>query len=418
MISQAGSGYGLFDVVGIELEYVVVDEDLKPRCLLEDAFRGVHGHPTSEIQRGDIGFSNELAAHVFEIKNREPQGSLAVAEAQLVEGLGFFAEVLRERFGARLLPTGMHPFMRPSDTKLWQRANRAIYETYARIFSIQAHGWLNVQASHVNLPFGSEAETVLLHNATACLLPYLPALAASSPVYEGEIGPSVDNRLEFYKTNQRAIPVITGRVIPEYITSYADYRRNVFRPIRESLDGHLGADRLRPEWVNSRGAIMRFSRRALEIKVLDVQECVKADIAIAVFIRGALRYLTRRLRAGTLRLPEHGMLVEDLDSVIRDGTQARVHAAHLRPPSMKELGSTTARSVLGDLLEQVPAEIAADELPYLTLVADRIQRGSLSERIRYRLSKRTGRGVALPLAIREVYTELMNCLQRNSPWPD
>jgi gamma-glutamyl:cysteine ligase YbdK (ATP-grasp superfamily) len=416
MIGPKRKRYRLFEVVGLELEYVVVDRDLRPRCLVEDAFRQIHGRATSDIEYQRVGFSNELAAHVFEIKTIDPAASLARIEADLVHGLRFFAGVLRDNFEARLLPTGMHPFMSPVETKLWQRGGRAVYETYAGIFPIQDHGWLNVQASHINLPFDSEADTVLMHNALACLIPYLPALAASSPIYEGRIGPSVDNRMEFYKRNQRRIPVITAQVVPEYISSYADYRRRILKPIRESLNGLPGAERLNPEWVNSRGSIMRFSRQAIEIKALDVQECIKADVAIAAFVRGALKHLVRRLKADTLSLPEHTMLVADLNSVIRGGIQAQVRAPHLRPRSLNPQTSTRARSVLGQLLEGAYPEIAANEQPYLAVVEDRIRRGSLSERIVHRVRRRTSRGRDQRAAIRAVYEELADCLVNNTPW--
>ncbi len=409
--------YRLFEVVGLELEYVVVDRELRPQCLVEDAFRHIHGRATSDIEYDGVGFSNELAAHVFEIKTVEPTASLAVAEAELLRGLEFFSNVLRDEFDARLLPTGMHPFMLPEETKLWERANRAVYRTYARLFPIHHHGWLNVQASHVNLPFDSEENTVLLHNAIACLLPYLPALAASSPIYEGALGPSVDNRMEFYKTNQRRFPQITANVVPEYIISFSDYRRRVFKPIRQALDGLPGTGVLRAEWVNSRGAIMRFSRRAVEIKVLDVQECVRADVAIAVFIRGALRHLVRRLQAGTLSLPDHTMLVEDLNAVVRDGSDARVAARHLRPPSLGERGATTARNVLGALLEAAYPETSAEERVYLPVVEERIRNGNLSERIARQLRRRTRRRNRDERSvIREIYEELALCLEHNAPW--
>jgi len=416
MIRPKRKRYRLFEVVGLELEYVVVDRDLRPRCLVEDAFRQIHGRATSDIEYQRVGFSNELAAHVFEIKTIDPAASLARIEADLVHGLRFFAAVLRDNFEARLLPTGMHPFMSPADTKLWQRGSRAIYETYARIFPIKDHGWLNVQASHINFPFNSETDTVLMHNALACLIPYLPALGANSPIYEGRIGPSIDNRMEFYKRNQLRIPAITAQVVPEYITSYTDYRRRILKPIRESLDGLPGAERLNPEWVNSRGAIMRFSRQAIEIKALDVQECIKADIAIAAFVRGALKHLVRRLRAGTLSLPEHTLLVNDLNSVIRGGSQAQVRAPHLRPKSVNAQTVTTARSVLAQLLEDAYPDVAVDEQPYLSVVEDRIRRGSLSERIVYQVQRHISRGLSQTAAIRAVYEELVDRLQHNTPW--
>lgn len=409
--------YRLFEVVGLELEYVVVDRELRPRCLLDEAFRRIAGRPTSYIERRGAGFSNELAAHVFEIKNIGPRRSLHTAERDLVEGLRFFSEVLREGLDARLLPTGMHPFMTPLDTKLWQRSGRGIYETYARIFPIRQHGWLNIQASHINLPFGSEDDTIAMHNAAATLLPYLPALAAASPAFEGALGPAMDNRLEFYKRNQRRVPTITGKVIPEYVSSYADYKRVIFKPIYEALKELPGGGTLRHEWVNSRGAIMRFGRRALEIKILDVQECIKADIAIAVFVRAALQALVARLKAGKLRLPEHEMLVEDLDAVIREGGAAPVRAEHLRPGSAGRHGPTAARSVLAPLLESTRSLVREDERPYLAIVEDRIRRGSLAERITQRVQRRSRRpGVSEGEAIRSVYEELADCLESNRPW--
>jgi gamma-glutamyl:cysteine ligase YbdK (ATP-grasp superfamily) len=411
------SRYRLFEVVGLELEYVIVDGDLRPRCVLEEAFRHANRRPTSDLEHKRVGFSNELAAHVFEIKTLEPQKSLARIEADLVDGLRFFRGVLNDRLGARLLPTGMHPFMRPADTMLWRRSGRAIYETYASLFPIRQHGWLNVQASHINLPFGSEARTVAMHNALVCLLPYLPSLAASSPIYEGKIGPSVDNRLEFYKVNQRRIPVITGQVVPEYIDSYRDYRRKVFAPIREAVRGLPGAGRLRAEWVNSRGAIMRFSRQALEIKLLDVQECIRSDIAIAVFVRGALRQLVRRLEAGTLALPDRAVLIHDLDVAIREGTQGRVQAPHLLGHTRRRGRGVSIKDVLGDLLEMARIEVAPEEREYLPIVESRIRRGNLSERIVQQVRRRSrGRSGDTTAAIRSVYGELMDCLDENRPW--
>ncbi len=407
--------YRPFEVVGIELEYVIVDGDLRPRCLLDGAFRYLNGRPTSDLELEEVGFSNELAAHVFEIKTLEPKESLVEIEADLVSGLKFFAGALKDRFDARLLPTGMHPLMRPADTRLWERAGRAVYSTYASIFPIKRHGWLNVQANHVNLPFGSEAETVAMHNALAGLLPYLPALAASSPIYEGKVGPAVDNRLEFYKTNQRRFPAITAQVVPEYVDSFRDYQQKVLKPIRESLRGIQGSERLRPEWVNSRGAIMRFSRRALEIKALDIQECIRSDIAISVFIRGALKGLVRRLEQDELVLPEHSLLVHDLNATNREGSRSRVYAPHLRPGSGNRRGTTVVRRILELLLEWAHAEVADDEKAYLEIIEKRIRRGSLAERIRSQVRRRTKRGDPRP-AIRSVYRELMECLEHNVPW--
>jgi gamma-glutamyl:cysteine ligase YbdK (ATP-grasp superfamily) len=410
--------YRLFEVTGIELEYAVVDRALNPRCLVEEAFRRICGRPTSEFEHRQAGFSNELAAHVLEIKTPRPRPNLTQAETDLADGVRFLTGVLREQFDARLLPTAMHPFMRPSDTTLWRRAGRRIYETYARIFPVHRHGWVNVQCSHVNLPFGTEQQTVALHNSIACLLPYLPALSASSPIYEGKLGPSVDNRLAFYRINQAKIPEIAGEVIPEFMTSYRQYRHEILAPMYRTLRRIRGGGVLAHEWVNSRGAIPRFGRRAVEIRTLDTQECVKMDIAIAVFIRGALKWMVRQLRQGSLVVPEHAMLVQDFAEVVARGSRARIHAAHLRPPADRRGGITTPRKVLLRLLEYAAQETRESEACYLALVEARIRDGNLSERIA-RAVKRTGGKThsRRAAAIRGVYGDLVECLENNTPWP-
>ncbi len=81
-----------------------------------------------------------------------------------------------------------------------------------------------------------------------------------------------------------------------------------------------GADKtlLNREWVNSRGVIFRFDRCALEVRVMDEQECVKSDVAFACFVRAALRGL---IASNTALLP-HDVLVKDFNAIIVDGLRA------------------------------------------------------------------------------------------------
>ena len=413
--AAAAPGYRLFEVVGLELEYPIVDRDLRVRPLVEAAFRRLHGRPTSDVTLGRAGLSNELAAHVLEVKTLEPEASLVEAERVLAGAVAAFARVLDEGWGARLLPTGMHPFMRPEEGELWQRSGRQIYATYDRVFGIRAHGWLNLQSSHVNLPFGDEAQTVRLHDAIACLLPYLPALAASSPLVEGRLGPAVDNRLAVYATNQARVPAIAGDVVPEYMGSFRRYRREVLGRIYRELRKIPEARGLCREWVNSRGAIVRFSRRAIEIRVLDVQECVRMDVAIAALVRGALVRLTGRLAAGEVELPPHDTLVADYRAAVAEGTAARVAAPHLAPLAGAPPGAALpAGEILAALAEDARAGLALEEWPYLDLVARRLAGGNLSERIRRRVEAVPAR--RRQAEVRALYAELADCLVENRIW--
>jgi gamma-glutamyl:cysteine ligase YbdK (ATP-grasp superfamily) len=201
-------------------------------------------------------------------------------------------------------------------------------------------------------------------------------------------------------------------VVPDYLETVTDYRRLLAR-LYQALGDVDGGSRLRHEWVNSRGAILRFSRRAIEIRVLDMQECVAADAAVAAFVRGALREIVERLGTHRIELPPHAVLVSDFQVVARDGTRARVAAPHLRPVG-SEGDDVLARDVLLELLGPAEARTPDADRPYLSRVEDRLREGNLAERIRRRLGWPDDPD---PAEVRAVYEELADCLVSNTPWP-
>jgi glutamate---cysteine ligase / carboxylate-amine ligase len=405
------------EVAGMEIEYAVVDAELNAASLVEDALRVLAGRPASDASVGAAEVSNEIADHVLEIRVAEPVRSLAEAEETLQEGVRRTSEVLRERFGARLLPTGMHPWMDPARARLWTRSNARIYRTYGEVFDVRTHGWMNVHASHLNLPLGREPEAVAMLNAAALLIPYLPALAASSPVHDGRLQEAEDGRMRWILDHQRAIPESQGEIVPEFIESLADYRKRILGEMYTALDRFPDSGRIRHEFLNARGAVIRFSRKALEIRVVDTQECVKMDVAIAVFVRSALRHLTRQLLTGRVALPAHGILVADLRATVRDGSRARVFAPHIGDgPSRGADGSAAARDVLRELLAGCRRAVRRDEAAYLELVEDVIEHGSLAERIRAVLEPAASDPPRFRERTREVYEELARCLLANEPW--
>ena len=144
---------------------------------------------------------------------------------------------------------------------------------------------------HLNLPFADDAEFARLHAAIRLVLPLLPALAASSPIVEGEVTGYHDNRLAYYRNNSAKVPELCGRVIPEPVYSEADYHRAIFEPIGRALAPHDPTGVLEPAFSNSRGAIARFERGSIEIRLLDLQECPAADLAIVRTVVALLREL-------------------------------------------------------------------------------------------------------------------------------
>ncbi|HWC88763.1 MAG TPA: glutamate-cysteine ligase family protein, partial [Pirellulales bacterium] len=136
---------GLFQALGVELEYMIVDADtLSVRPIADELLREPSGEIVSEVEHGPIAWSNELVAHVIELKTNGPAATL--------DGLNeAFAGQVREiggllaAHGARLMPTAMHPWMDPHrETRLWPHDYSVVYQTFDRIFGCQGHGWSNL----------------------------------------------------------------------------------------------------------------------------------------------------------------------------------------------------------------------------------------------------------------------------------
>jgi carboxylate-amine ligase len=350
----------------------------------------------------DFTFGKELQLHVMEIKANAPFKSPVIFEETMQSAVTTLLGFIETKYHARLLGTGMHPLLRLDETGVWSHRHRKIYQELGKIFNLKQHGWLNIQSFHLNLPYAREEKGILLHNLLAGLCTYLPAISASSPICEGTIGPNVDNRLYFYKENQREVPSITGDVIPEYIRSFDQYRNEVIG--QYSLDlAKVGAGKtiLSKEWVNSRGVIFRFDRSALEVRMMDEQECIKSDVALSCFIRAALRGLI----ANQVELLPHHLLVKDFNSVMAKGLNAKVH--HPK--------GETARQVCQHLFNLALENAEEDEKKYLWIVKKRIENGSLSDLIRERILKKTQK-TDLNEAIINVYSTLIKCLANNQPY--
>lgn len=285
----------LFDAVGVEIEYMIVDAatlDVAPIAdrLLETASGSLDDEPVF----GRITWSNELVRHVVEFKTTDPAPSLGPVAP-------WFQESVRQAGGllgsmnARLMPGAMHPWMDPArEMQLWPHGNREIYAAFDRIFGCKGHGWSNLQSVHINLPFSGDDEFARLHAAIRLVLPILPALAASSPIVESRATGLMDNRMEVYRHNARRIPSVAGSIIPEPVFSEAAYRRDIFERIWADLAPHDPEGILRDEWANSRGCIARFSRGSIEIRVIDAQECPAADLAVCGATVAAVRELALR----------------------------------------------------------------------------------------------------------------------------
>jgi len=398
---------GLFEGYGIEIEYAIVDaETLDVRPLADVVLDTGSGDLSGEVVRGAMGWSNELARHVIEVKTAGPEprlGGLAErfhAEVRQIEAL-------LAPWGARLMPTGMHPWMDPTrDFLLWPHGDREVYEAFDRIFDCRGHGWANLQSMHLNLPFDGDAEFGMLHAAVRALLPLLPGLSASSPFHEGRHAGRLDARLDVYRSNATRVPSVTGAVVPEPVFTRAGYQALLDR-IYADLAPHDPAGTLRHEWVNARGCIARFDRDALEIRVLDAQECPRADLALAAAVCSVLRSLCVEERQPALRALETPALAALLEQTIGSADSARVDA----PDLLEALGLpgavTPLREVWRRLIERdvAPDPGNAEHLAALEVV---LEEGPLARRILRRAGEAPSH-----TALRALYRELCECLREN-----
>jgi gamma-glutamyl:cysteine ligase YbdK (ATP-grasp superfamily) len=359
------------------------------------------GKTVNFIELPKFTFGKEMQLHVMEIKANLPFKTASEFEESMQNAVTALSQIVRKH-GANLLGTGMHPLLKLKDTAIWPHYHKKIYREYGKIFDLNQHGWLNIQSFHLNLPFQKEADAIQTHNQLVNLCAYLPAIAASSPIFEGKEGPHIDNRLQFYKINQKEVSSVTGDVIPEYASSLSQYKRDVIEQYSRDL-AKKGADKtlLHREWVNSRGIIFRFDRRALEVRVMDEQECIKSDVALACFVRAALRGLI----ASNAQLLSHDVLVKDFNAIIKNGLNAEVSSP---------LGKT-ARQVCQHYFNLAQEHADGDEKKYLWLVKKRIDEGSLSELVRARVLRRAQRS-DFHQAIVDVYSTLIKCLIDNQPY--
>ncbi len=399
--------YHLFEVFGIELEYMLVQRsDLKINPIVDKLLTKKNGSLTSDIENGKVEWSNELVSHVVEIKTNGPTKDLKSLDKLFSDNIREINELLEE-FDCCLLPSASHPTMDPlTETQLWPHNYSKIYALYNRIFNCKGHGWSNVQSMHINLPFFDDAEFEKLHAAVRVLLPIIPGLAASSPVLDGKYTGYKDTRMHYYKSNQKEIPHMTGKVIPEQVFTKEEYSNTIFKPITEAIKPFDTENILDHHFLNSRGAISRFDRNAIEIRVIDTQENPSADIAIAALIVEVLKLLVSE---ELISLEDQKSWHEDelfklFDEVIKSAENTLItNERYLAIFDLQK--DSDVKTIWKRLYELVGERLSKDQQNHIEFI---LQNGSLATRILKAL-----RNDFSQEHIIKVYFRLAECLQEN-----
>lgn len=401
----------IFQAYGIELEYMIVDCDtLQIKPITDELLKHVLGSYGSDFENGMVTWSNELVLHVVELKSTRPENNFTALESQFVENIRKINGILTG-WNAMLLPSAAHPFMDPAaETKLWPHDNNEVYAVYNKIFDCRGHGWSNLQSTHLNLPFYDDEEFAKLHAAIRLILPILPALCASSPILDAKFSGMLDTRLHYYKTNQAKLPSITGKVIPEAVFSRRTYFNTVYEKIRMDISPYDTDEVLDPIWVNSRGAIPRFDRGSIEIRVMDIQECPSADLAIVSFVIETLKALVN----GKFISHEQQMAwkTESLAEIL-DGVAAKAQDALITNRDYLQIfGITSPFATAIEVWQIIFKKLIADgneSLKKWTPEIDVIfKQGTLAQRILKAIGTEPTRG-----QMQSVYKQLASCLAQN-----
>ena len=363
--------------IGTEHEYSINDKNFRPLPISDRIIEQISGTVSDEVSFGGINLSKELQKHVIELIPAIP-GTLSLLEERLYRGLCDLYKATN--YGYVFLGLGMHPLLNLGETTYWDHDEQDYYQAYDRLFNIKQHGWLNIQALQINIPYMNQDELVSMFNKIRALMPYLVAVSASSPVVEGKRTPYMDNRLVYYRENQAQIPDICHGILPEKLESVNDYLE-INRRIYSQLKG-FQAEILCQEWVNSRGVIVRFTRRCLEVKAIDEQECLHSDMAMTAFLLALLR--------------SELCLEEDENALHVLLEDAILHGVARLRPELEKLYKAALNSA------------TKEELQYLPLVAKRIEHGSLAEIMAQKMHD-TGR-------IEPILADMEWCLRENRPY--
>ena len=396
---------------GIELEYMIVDcQTLSVLPVADELLRrlSLSGTQVSEVKQVAFAWSNELALHLLELKNLNPYPQMELLPAAFQGEIQRINRLLGS-MGARLMPTAMHPWMNPRvETRLWPHDYLKIYRAYDRIFDCKSHGWANLQSMHLNFPFADDHEFARLHAAIRLLLPILPALAASSPIAEDSSSGFLDFRMENYCAHQMSVPSTIGLVIPETSVSRSAYEAQILAPMYREIAVLDAEGVLQHEWLNARGATPRFDRNTIEIRVIDIQECPQADLAIAAVATNVVRTLYNETSAPLAEQQDIDTagLAKIMRGCMRDAEQAVIADAEY----LQLMGFPVRHCEVRELWQHLIASMMLNQPEQRKTWQEGLQiileHGPLARRIIRAVDSDYSRA-----RLRAVYRELCDCLE-------
>jgi hypothetical protein len=200
---------------------------------------------------------------------------------------------------------------------------------------------------------------------------------------------------------------MAGMVIPENVFSKKDYNAVIFEPINKAIKPFDTDNILEHHFLNSRGAIARFDRNAIEIRLVDIQECPKADIGICVLIIEVLKLLVNEklTRISEQKKWQKEDLFAILNATIKEGENYTiVNSDYLELFDLEN--SISVKKVWQHLYRLAKPSIHKSHHEALDIV---LEKGTLSTRILNALKDDFSEE-----NIKKIYKNLSDCLENNT----
>jgi len=406
--------YDIMDGVGVEIEYMIVDkETLDVRPIADKLIQAASGSDSGDYEKDGVGWSNEFVLHLVEFKTLLPEKSLHNTAQMLHNEVSVANEIL-SGMGATLMSGAAHPWMDPlTQLTRWPHDCHEIYDTYHRIFNSHQHGYANVQSVHMNIPFDGDEQFGRLCAATRMVMPLIPGLAAASPFVDGKSAGAMDFRMMAYIKNSIQVPQMAGDIIPEPVFTIGEYHEKVLAPLYAAIAPHDPDGVMAHEWLNARGAIPRFDRSALEIRVIDVQENPYMDAAVMAAVYAVIMSMVeeRWIDYDQQRKWASGPLRKILQDTIKKGDEALVtHSEYMECFGVDPEEPLSAGELWLAIIEDeaVSTRIEHDEADALEFI---LTEGTLASRLMLAAGPNPGRK-----ALARVYGHLCEKLVDGTPF--
>ena len=169
-------------------------------------------------------------------------------------------------------------------------------------------------------------------------------------------------------------------------------------------------EKLEPIWINSRGAIARFDRGSIEIRLMDVQENPHADLALVALLVAVIQELLDETWC-TLeeqKSVDTGYLISLLDAASKNAEQVEINSA----PFLRLFGLAQAGCNGQEFWSAIIHRLTSRSGHPYTAWEDQwnllLEQGTLARRICRQIGDNASKSHLL-----EVYQQLRDCLQYN-----